>query len=75
MKRRVIRKAGLVLGGVVMGLLGLAFHPDTGVLWSNEHGPQGGDEVFLLDEIAAKSDSSSKSGSGGTKASSSAPTG
>ena len=24
---------------------GLAFHPDTGVLWETEHGPQGGDEV------------------------------
>jgi glucose/arabinose dehydrogenase len=24
---------------------GLAFHPDTGVLWSTEHGPQGGDEL------------------------------
>jgi aldose sugar dehydrogenase len=24
---------------------GLAFHPDTGDLWSNEHGPQGGDEL------------------------------
>lgn len=24
---------------------GAALHPTTGVLWSNEHGPQGGDEV------------------------------
>lgn len=24
---------------------GLAFHPGTGTLWANEHGPQGGDEV------------------------------
>jgi len=24
---------------------GLAFHPDTGVLWETEHGPQGGDEL------------------------------
>jgi glucose/arabinose dehydrogenase len=24
---------------------GLAFHPETGDLWSNEHGPQGGDEL------------------------------
>jgi glucose/arabinose dehydrogenase len=24
---------------------GAALHPDTGVLWSHEHGPQGGDEV------------------------------
>lgn len=24
---------------------GLAFHPATGDLWSNEHGPQGGDEM------------------------------
>jgi glucose/arabinose dehydrogenase len=24
---------------------GLAFHPETGALWINEHGPQGGDEI------------------------------
>jgi glucose/arabinose dehydrogenase len=24
---------------------GLAFHPETGDLWANEHGPQGGDEL------------------------------
>ena len=27
---------------------GLAVHPETGAVWSNEHGPQGGDEVNLL---------------------------
>ena len=27
---------------------GLAFHPETGVLWSNEHGPQGGDELNII---------------------------
>ena len=27
---------------------GLAFHPTTGVLWSNEHGPQGGDELNII---------------------------
>ena len=27
---------------------GLAFHPDTGVLWENEHGPQGGDELNIV---------------------------
>jgi glucose/arabinose dehydrogenase len=27
---------------------GLAVHPETGVLWSNEHGPQGGDELNIL---------------------------
>ena len=27
---------------------GLAFHPGTGDLWLNEHGPQGGDEVNLI---------------------------
>jgi aldose sugar dehydrogenase len=27
---------------------GLAFHPDTGQLWSNEHGPQGGDELNII---------------------------
>jgi glucose/arabinose dehydrogenase len=27
---------------------GLAVHPETGALWSSEHGPQGGDELNLL---------------------------
>jgi glucose/arabinose dehydrogenase len=27
---------------------GLAFHPETGVLWSHEHGPQGGDELNII---------------------------
>lgn len=27
---------------------GLAFHPKTGVLWSNEHGPRGGDELNIV---------------------------
>lgn len=27
---------------------GLAFHPVTGDLWSNEHGPQGGDELNVI---------------------------
>ena len=27
---------------------GLAFQPDTGVLWENEHGPQGGDELNII---------------------------
>ena len=27
---------------------GLAFHPQTGDLWSTEHGPQGGDELNLI---------------------------
>jgi glucose/arabinose dehydrogenase len=27
---------------------GLAVHPETGEVWLNEHGPQGGDEVNLL---------------------------
>lgn len=27
---------------------GLAIHPDTGDVWINEHGPQGGDEVNLV---------------------------
>jgi glucose/arabinose dehydrogenase len=27
---------------------GLAFHPETGALWSNEHGPQGGDELNIV---------------------------
>ncbi len=29
-------------------LQGLAFHPQTGDLWENEHGPQGGDELNLV---------------------------
>lgn len=28
---------------------GLAFHPTTGVLWETEHGPQGGDEVNVVE--------------------------
>lgn len=27
---------------------GAALHPDTGVLWAHEHGPQGGDEVNVV---------------------------
>jgi glucose/arabinose dehydrogenase len=27
---------------------GAALHPQTGVLWTNEHGPQGGDEVNII---------------------------
>jgi glucose/arabinose dehydrogenase len=27
---------------------GLAIHPETGEIWANEHGPQGGDELNLL---------------------------
>ena len=27
---------------------GLAIHPETGDIWSNEHGPQGGDELNLV---------------------------
>ena len=27
---------------------GAAVHPETGVLWSNEHGPRGGDEVNVV---------------------------
>ena len=27
---------------------GLVIHPDTGDVWVNEHGPQGGDELNLL---------------------------
>ena len=28
--------------------MGLAFHPVTGELWADEHGPQGGDEVNII---------------------------
>jgi len=27
---------------------GLAIHPETGALWANEHGPQGGDELNIV---------------------------
>ena len=27
---------------------GLLVHPETGDLWANEHGPQGGDELNLI---------------------------
>jgi glucose/arabinose dehydrogenase len=29
-------------------LQGLAIHPETGAVWANEHGPQGGDELNLI---------------------------
>jgi aldose sugar dehydrogenase len=29
-------------------LQGLAFHPETGELWETEHGPQGGDELNII---------------------------
>jgi glucose/arabinose dehydrogenase len=29
---------------------GLAVHPETNQVWSNEHGPQGGDEVNLIEK-------------------------
>ena len=28
---------------------GLAIHPDTGELWADEHGPQGGDELNRIE--------------------------
>jgi aldose sugar dehydrogenase len=28
---------------------GLAFNPETGVLWDDEHGPQGGDELNIIE--------------------------
>ena len=28
---------------------GLGFHPETGALWANEHGPLGGDELNLIE--------------------------
>ncbi len=28
---------------------GMAIHPETGELWQNEHGPQGGDELNLIE--------------------------
>jgi len=31
---------------------GLAFHPETGVLWSTEHGPKGGDELNIIEKGA-----------------------
>ena len=30
-------------------MLGLAVHPETGAVWENENGPQGGDEVNVLE--------------------------
>lgn len=29
--------------------IGLAWHPDTGALWASENGPQGGDEVNIIE--------------------------
>ena len=31
---------------------GLALHPQTGIVWAHEHGPQGGDEINLLEKGA-----------------------
>jgi glucose/arabinose dehydrogenase len=31
---------------------GLAIHPETGEVWANEHGPQGGDELNLIQKGA-----------------------
>ena len=31
---------------------GLAIHPETGDIWANEHGPQGGDELNLIKPVA-----------------------
>src|SRR5690606_5552299 len=31
------------------GALGLAVHPDTGALWQAENGPNGGDEINLIE--------------------------
>lgn len=31
---------------------GLAFHPETGELWSTEHGPKGGDELNIIEKGA-----------------------
>ena len=31
---------------------GLAIHPETGDVWANEHGPQGGDELNLIERGA-----------------------
>ena len=33
---------------------GAALHPQTGLLWTHEHGPQGGDEVNLEADYLAK---------------------
>ena len=33
--------------------LGLAIHPDTGAVWENENGPNGGDEVLTEEEDGA----------------------
>lgn len=27
---------------------GMALHPETGLIWTNEHGPQGGDEINII---------------------------
>src|ERR1041384_2784467 len=34
--------------GSVINQQGAALHPQTGVLWTHEHGPQGGDEVNII---------------------------
>ena len=32
---------------------GMAVHPETGVVWTNEHGPRGGDEININDKPGA----------------------
>ena len=40
--------AGVVPAAVWWPPQGLAIHPETGAVWANEHGPQGGDELNIL---------------------------
>ena len=35
--------------GVTANAQGMSVHPETGDLWQNEHGPQGGDELNLIE--------------------------
>ena len=46
-----VGRAGLETGEIHVGnrnMQGAALHPQTGTLWTHEHGPQGGDEVNIM---------------------------
>lgn len=46
-----VGRAGWKPGKYTLGnrnIQGAALHPDTGMLWTHEHGPQGGDEINVI---------------------------
>ena len=46
-----VNRAGALPEKYTLGnrnMQGAALHPDTGLLWTHEHGPQGGDEINVM---------------------------